>query len=174
VHRFFVSVAAGIALAATALPVAAFNTTLSAGGREFVNKAVTLNDASLRRAHDAESAGQALVLDYAEEVTGDRQAMNTALTSIAQAANYHGYPPVLSYSPSGTPTERPNMAPFNPTQYFRDEIASTQTAISLYSAEASSGSDAALRSYAKNYLPKLKGELSRAKSYLPQISGKHR
>ena len=47
-------------------------------------------------------------------------------------------------------------------QYFQGEVAANRQALSLYSSEAASGSNAELRRYAQAFEPKLQGELQRS------------
>lgn len=142
--------------------------TLAAGDRQFVDRAVTLNDTTLRRAQAAESSGDNYVLDYIEEVWGDRRTANQELEAIAKS---EGYPSSKEQQPqAGAPaTSRPNSSrlPAAQTaafgvQYFTAEVAADREAVALYAAEAKNGSDAALRRYAQSFEPKLQGELRTA------------
>jgi predicted outer membrane protein len=55
--------------------------------------------------------------------------------------------------------------------YFEKEVAANTAAVALYGSEAQNGSSAALRAYAKNFLPKMQGELKNAKHLLSVEKG---
>ena len=149
---------------ATAMLVVA----LAAGDKQFVDRAVLMNDTTLQRAEAAESSADNYVLDYIEEVWGDRRSANQQLEAAAKSA---GYTSASEFKPqSGAPsTSRPatSRLPSSQTaafgvQYFKVEVAADREALTLYAGEAKSGSDASLREYARSFEPKLQGELTNA------------
>lgn len=165
--------ALGALVAAACLTaMVAASTSLGAADRTFVDKAISLNNESLQRATQAQTSSDNYVLDYAEAIVGDRQAANNELAAIAQHANYHSSSPVRSWTPT-SPTIPPNKATFSAQPYFQEEIKANQAAVNLYTAEASNGGSDALRQYARNFLPKLQGELKQATHLLQVEKGLH-
>jgi predicted outer membrane protein len=62
---------------------------------------------------------------------------------------------------------------YSAVAYFEKEVAANTAAVSLYKSESQNGSDAALRSYAKNFLPKMQGELKNSMHLLSVERGLH-
>lgn len=172
---FLVALVSVIALivagTAATLPSAAANG-LSVSDRTFVDRALRLNTETMARAQVVESSADNYVLDYAEEIVGDRQAANGQLAAIAQQAGYRSASPVsprLGSSPTIRPSgatneanERKLQGAFSPIAYFTGEVRANKEAVALYQDELSHASNTALRRYASAFLPKMQGELTRA------------
>jgi predicted outer membrane protein len=180
-NRFVRSVVAAM-LPAAALGTAAMAASFNAGDKSFVDHAFTLNTTSIARAHVAASSADNYVLDYTESVIGDRNAANDQLVSVAQSAGYKS--PQTPRSEMASATARPMgqdqnangkqlQSGYGAVAYFEKEVAANTAAVALYGSEAQNGSNAALRSYAKNFLPKMQGELKNAKHLLSVEKGIH-
>ncbi|HKU80651.1 MAG TPA: DUF4142 domain-containing protein, partial [Candidatus Tumulicola sp.] len=116
------------------------------------------------------------MLDYAEQLTGDRQAANTELAGIAAADGYHSASPLrptLSHPATARPAgdndvndARKLAGAYTPVAYFAGEVKADREAVDLYQSESQSAGNSALRSYARNFLPKMRGELATAEHLL--------
>jgi predicted outer membrane protein len=167
-RRSLAATVAGIA-ATAALTAAAL--ALVAGDKSFVDRAFALNTTAIARAHVAASSADNYVLDYTEALIADRNAANNQLESLAQTAGYHS--PNAPASEMASATARPAsqtqnandtrlQSGYSAVAYFEKEVAANTEAVALYRSESQNGSNVALRSYAKNFLPKMQGELKNA------------
>jgi hypothetical protein len=166
IQRLVPALAAAIIASASGLSAVAAS--LGAGDRNFVDRAFTLNSTAIARAHIASSSADNYVLDYVEALIADRNAANDQLQATAQTAGYRS--PNAPRSEMASATARPAsqnqnandksmQAGYSAVAYFEKEVAANTAIVALYKSETQSGSDVALRSYAKNFLPKLEGEL---------------
>jgi predicted outer membrane protein len=156
-----------------ALPAGA-SSRFTAADQSFVDKAIALNNQSLERASVVESSADNYVLDYAEQIVGDRQAANTELAALAKTNAYRTKVAVrqamtapATARPQGNTNlsnERKLSAAYAPVPYFQREIAANRQAVSLYQAQAGRGGP--LQGYARKYLPKMRGELQSAEHLL--------
>jgi len=170
--RWWPAVAA-VLLAAFALPAVTAAGLSSADG-SFVDRAIALNNESLQRASVVESSADNYVLDYAEQIVGDRQAANTELAALAKTLGYHGKiaaRPAMSRPATARPQSNANLSnehklsgAYAPVAYFEREIKANQDAVSLYQAEAARAGP--LQGYARKYLPKMRGEVQSAQHLL--------
>jgi Domain of unknown function (DUF4142) len=178
-RRSFAATVAAIAAVAT-MTVSAL--AIAAVDRSFVDRAFTLNTTAIARAHIAASSADNYVLDYTEALIGDRNAANDQLEAAAQAAGYHS--PNAPASEMTPATARPAsenqnandkslQSGYSAVAYFEKEVAANTAAVALYKSELQNGSNVALRSYAKNFLPKIQGELKNAAHLLSVERGLH-
>jgi hypothetical protein len=141
---------------------------LNASDKSFIDRAFTLNSTAIARAHIASSSADNYVLDYTAAIIGDRNAANDQLEAVAQTAGYRS--PNAPRAEMAAPTARPASqdqnanakslaSGYSAVAYFEKEVAANTAAVNLYKSESQNASDAALRSYAKNFLPKMQGEL---------------
>jgi predicted outer membrane protein len=169
----------GIAAAAT---VAAAALALGSTDKSFVDRAFTLNTTAIARAHIAASSADNYVLDYTEAIIGDRNTANDQLEALAKASGYHS--PNTPASEMASSTARPAsqsqnandkslQSGYSAVAYFEKEVAANTAAVALYKSESQDGANVALRSYAKNFLPKMQGELKNATHLLSVERGLH-
>jgi predicted outer membrane protein len=169
--RLAAVLAAGVLFAAVPAQAQGF----TSADKSFVDHAFALNTTAIARAHVAASSADTNVLQYTEAIIGDRNAANDQLQAVAQSAGYRS--PNAPRPEMAAPTARPAsqnqnanakslQAGYSAVSYFEKEVAANTAAVALYKAEAQHGADAALRTYAKNFLPKMQGELTNASHLL--------
>jgi predicted outer membrane protein len=174
---------AALAIVGCSVATAAFAASpLTAGDKSFVDRAFTLNTTAIARAHVAASSADNYVLDYTEAIIGDRNAANDQLAPIAQSAGYRS--PDAPRPEAAPATARPAdmgamandkrmQSGYTAVAYFEKEVAANTAAVALYRVQAANGSNTSLRSYAKNFLPKMQGELKNATHLLSVERGLH-
>ena len=161
-----------ILLLAPALPAAS----ASAADSAFVKAALQSGTHEIAQAALQADSTDYRVRQFAGRMTTDHKVADQQLIALAGARGIDtsaapSQPAITGTSPApngvaGAPAAGGKH--LSPREYFREEITAHQKAVALFRHEASSGTDAQLRAFARSTLPVLEQHLQLAQRYLAQ------
>jgi putative membrane protein len=125
----------------------------------FFNKASQANLAEIQAGKLAESKGNAQVRSLGKQMVADHSAAENELTDLAKKQSLN-----ISMSPDAEHKQTlADLAKLSgkafDSAYMASQLADHKVAVTLFTQEAADGTDAAAKTYAAKYLPKLKMHL---------------